>query len=223
MSKILISGCGISWSKQTAPTWVKVLKLCGLEIDDQCGPAISNSLITNNILNTLQRKSYTHVICQLTSMKKLDVEITDPERNSLWQNDPIRNFVFNNHWPSSNSEEHEAKKIYYKWLYSPTIEQDDIIMKLNLIQRICEEKNIKLLIIQGYHIDWKNDLIKNININDYIIYPNYKNSEFFDEKMSAINHVPNKQFQIYLAKKIQDEFLRFPIDHKIKKFDETVR
>ena len=49
MSKILTSGCGLSWSKQDRPTWVNVLKLCGVEIDDQAGPAISNQLILNNI------------------------------------------------------------------------------------------------------------------------------------------------------------------------------
>ena len=53
MSKILISGCGLTWSKQERPTWVNVLKLCGVDIDDQAGPAISNQLILNNMIESV--------------------------------------------------------------------------------------------------------------------------------------------------------------------------
>ena len=52
MSKILISGCGISFSG-IKPTWVKVLKLCGYDITDVSGPAISNQLITNQIIEKI--------------------------------------------------------------------------------------------------------------------------------------------------------------------------
>ena len=53
MSKILISGCGISWSMQERPTWVKVLRLCNVDIDDQAGPAISNQMILNNMISLI--------------------------------------------------------------------------------------------------------------------------------------------------------------------------
>ena len=74
MSKILTSGCGLSWSKQDRPTWVNVLKLCGVEIDDQAGPAISNQLILNNMIECVMKNYYSQAICQLTGIKKLDIE-----------------------------------------------------------------------------------------------------------------------------------------------------
>ena len=49
MSKILISGCGISFQGER-PTWVKMLKLLGVDLVDVSGPAISNYLILNQLL-----------------------------------------------------------------------------------------------------------------------------------------------------------------------------
>ena len=74
MSKILTSGCGLSWSKQDRPTWVNVLKLCGVEIDDQAGPAISNQLILNNMIECVMKNYYSQAIRLLTGTKKLDIE-----------------------------------------------------------------------------------------------------------------------------------------------------
>ena len=73
--KILISGCGVSYGKNEIPTWVKVLKICGLDIKDLTGPGITNSLILNLLVDELHKNNYTHVICQLTSQRKLDVEL----------------------------------------------------------------------------------------------------------------------------------------------------
>ena len=53
MSNILISGCGISYSKQAKPTWVKVLQLCKLPIIDLGGPAVSNEYILNKLTFTI--------------------------------------------------------------------------------------------------------------------------------------------------------------------------
>ena len=75
MSKILISGCGISFPGER-PTWVKILELCKLNITDLSGPAISNYLILNQLLIELNKNSYTHCICQLTCSVKLDVQLT---------------------------------------------------------------------------------------------------------------------------------------------------
>ena len=83
MSKILISGCGMSWSSQERPTWVNVLKLCGVDIEDRAGPAISNQLILNKMLESVMDNNYSQAICQLTSIKKLDVELINDERKAL--------------------------------------------------------------------------------------------------------------------------------------------
>ena len=97
VSKILISGCGISWSGQERPTWVNVLKLCGVDVDDQAGPAISNQLILNNMIESVIDNSYyNQAICQLTSTKKLDIELTNQQREDVAKQDTIRNFTYKN-------------------------------------------------------------------------------------------------------------------------------
>ena len=94
MSNILISGCGISWSGQTKPTWVKVLKLCKLPIIDLGGPAVSNEYILNKLIkHLLQHQNVSHVICQLTSTGKLDVEVNALRLKDMVETDPFRNFV----------------------------------------------------------------------------------------------------------------------------------
>ena len=82
MSKILTSGCGITYPGEK-PTWVNVLKICGLNITDLSGPAISNTLILNQLINELHQNRYDYVICQLTSKKKLDIELNS-------NNDPAK-------------------------------------------------------------------------------------------------------------------------------------
>ena len=76
MSSILTSGCGITFSGER-PTWTKVLKICGLNITDVSGPAISNQLIVNQLLTEVYKNKFDHVVCQLTSVGKLDVEINN--------------------------------------------------------------------------------------------------------------------------------------------------
>ena len=93
MSKILVSGCGLTWSKQERPTWVNVLKLCGVNIDDQAGPAISNQLILNNMIESVMDNDYKQAICQLTGTKKLDIELTNEQRKKVAKQDTIRNFT----------------------------------------------------------------------------------------------------------------------------------
>jgi hypothetical protein len=57
--KILISGCGFSFSKQERKTWVNVLKSVGVNIVDVGGPAVSNQWILNKtFINKNQHKQY---------------------------------------------------------------------------------------------------------------------------------------------------------------------
>ena len=79
MSNILTSGCGITFSGER-PTWTKVLKICGLNITDVSGPAISNQLIINQLLTEVYKNKFDHVICQLTDFGKLDVEINNKNK-----------------------------------------------------------------------------------------------------------------------------------------------
>lgn len=206
MLKILTSGCGISFSGER-PTWVKILKLCKLDIVDLSGPAISNYLILNQLIQEVQKNYYSHVICQLTSMGKLDVELTENNR-FLMEQDTLRNFEFKGYWPSSTSTDHEYKKIYYKYLYSPTLEKQDIFYKVQHLEMLCANKNIPLFVVQGY----------DIGFDDYNIYEHYKNHHTYKHHdFTNNNTVPCRQFQLELAKKINNDFLK--IDLPLEKFD----
>ena len=207
MSKILISGCGISFQGER-PTWVKMLKLLGVDLVDVSGPAISNYLILNQLLEEVQQNTYTHVICQLTSAGKLDIELNSDNR-SLMEQDTIRNFEYKGYWPSSTSTDHGVKELYYKYLYSPSLEKQDVKFKLQLLENLCAQKNIKLYIIQGY----------DIGISEYNIYGEYvKDAAYKHHDKSDHNAVPCRQFQVKIAKKINSEFLK--MDLQLDKFDE---
>ena len=96
------------------------------------------------MIESVMENDYDQAICQLTSTMKLDVELTNEQRKKVVEQDTIRNFTYNNYWPSSSSAEHNSKKLYYEYLYSPTIEQSDIIYKWLLLKKLCNEKNTKL-------------------------------------------------------------------------------
>ena len=222
MSKILISGCGITWSKQERPTWAKVIKLCGVDIDDQAGPAISNQMILNNMIESVIDNNYDQAICQLTRTGKLDIELTNEHRKAVMNKDTIRNFTYKNYWPSSLSDEHESKKLYYKYLHSPTMEQNDLVYKWLLLESLCRDKKIALHTLFGYNIEWKNQKHKLIKADhSYNVYDDYKNREYYkyhDHSVGEKNTVPNKYFQIHLAKKINKEMLGLPINEKLQRF-----
>lgn len=224
MSKILISGCGISWSFQERPTWVNVLKICGVDIDDRAGPAISNQLILDNMISAVINKSYNQVICQFTGMGKLDVEMNNQERHEeLVKKDSIRNFTYNNYWPSSVSSEHLSKKLYYQYLHSPTLEENNLIYKWMLLDKICKEKNIRLHTMLGYKIEWTNPLHTKINTDfNFKIYECYEQSDFYKyhDHSCIKNTVPNKKFAVWLAKYINNNFLKLDLE-KLKKFKEN--
>ncbi len=224
MSKILISGCGMSWSKQERPTWVKVLRICGLDIDDRAGPAISNQLILNDMIQAVMDNDYAQAVCQLTSTGKLDVEVNSDSRRELMEKDSIRNFTHGNYWPSSHSRAHDSKQMYYQYLHSPTLEQQDIVFKWMLLQKLCTEKGITLHTILGYSIDWMPNVHGEIINTDhsYNIWDDYTNGGYWqmhDHSLGDKNTVPNKHYMISLAKRINDNFLQFDIDEKIQRFN----
>jgi len=222
VSKILISGCGMSWSRQERPTWSNVLRICGVDLDDQAGPAISNQMILNNMIESVLDNNYEQAICQLSSTGKLDVELTNDQRHSVMQQDTIRNFTHKGYWPSSVSDDHESKKLYYRYLYSPTMEQSDIIYKWLLLDKLCREKDITLHTIFGYNIKWNTVKHRMIRADhDYNIWDDYVNGEYYkhhDHSVGERNTVPSKYFQVHLAKKINNEMLRLPISDKLERF-----
>ena len=138
MSNILTSGCGITFAQQGRPSWTKVLKVCGIDVIDAGGPAVSNEYILNNTiqhLNNLQ-SPIDHVVCQLTGLGKLDIDVQGiayEHRKLLPQTDNIRNFTWDGLWPSSTSKISPIKKDYYKWIYSERLELQNIIIKLSSI------------------------------------------------------------------------------------------
>ena len=77
MSSILTSGCGITFAQQGRPSWTKVLKVCGVEVIDAGGPAVSNEYILNKTIETLNNLEtpVDHVVCQLTGLGKLDIDV----------------------------------------------------------------------------------------------------------------------------------------------------
>jgi hypothetical protein len=52
--KILVSGCGITYSKQKVQTWPNIFRLLGCTIVDVGGPAVSNQWIINKTFLELQ-------------------------------------------------------------------------------------------------------------------------------------------------------------------------
>jgi len=205
--KFLISGCGLSWGGQERKTWVKIFRAVGMKLIDVGGPAVSNQWILNKAIMELCNNQYDSVIIQLSSIGKLDVELNEERYNELVINDPIRNFSYQNTWPSSASDFHISKKMYYKWLASPQLEIEDLVCKILLLKHFCDQHQIELHIFQGYHIPWNSqqkDLLKNIiydiNHNLYESYPNSEHYKFHDHT----NTVPCLSYQFVLAKKISN-------------------
>lgn len=219
---VLVSGCGISFGKGQLPTWVKVLKICKVLIDDQTGPGITNDLICNLLIDNIlsNKKQYTHVICQLTNFKKLDVEL-NKDNIEVMKNDSLRNHSWFDYWPSSVSEDHISKQLYYKFLYSPKLEQKNLAIKLILLEKICKEKNLPLLVILGTPLKLDDPLFDKLTCLDlnFNIIDDYKQNEYYRfHNKDQISITPNKFYQIHLASKINKDFLKFNIDNKINKF-----
>ena len=222
MLTILVSGCGLSWSKQNKPSWVKVLQLCKVPIKDIGGPAVSNEYILNRLIKYVHEQDHIdHVICQLTGTDKLDIEINDERYDKLVKNDSIRNFTHEGLWPSSSSDDNQIKKDYYKWIYSRNIDIENTIIKIFTLNELCNKKHIPITFIQGYHITWPNSkLLDNVNMDkNFNIYDYYMASDYWklhDHK--NMNSVPCVEFMKHYAFKINSEILHFNLDKHMKKF-----
>ena len=173
------------------------------------------------------------MILQLTSLGKLDVAVDALRITELVKPDPLRNFVIDKNfqvkscdqiedsgiWPSSKSDHHESKQHWYRWLFSPELEKEDIYCKLLLLDCFCQQHNIRLCVYQGYSIEWSKQqyinlksIIKNINSDFYGEY---------QESMHYQNHnheqtVPCMSYQIELAQTISQE-LPTSMQHRLEK------
>jgi hypothetical protein len=212
--KILISGCGISWSGQERKTWVNIFKVAGLDITDVGGPAVSNQWILNRAIEYLLSNTIDIVIIQLTSLGKLDVEVNESKYAELVSNDTLRDFTIDGIWPSSYSLEHQSKQLWAEWLYSPRLELQDIKVKLELLKFYCQTKDITLLVLEGYGILPEHT---NIIYNDYIASDDYKCHDHTDN-----NAVPCLEYQFTLAKNICS-LLSLDVFDKIKKIEQQYR
>jgi len=201
-SKLLISGCGITFSGERK-TWSHIARAIGVKIIDVSGPAISNQTIINELVEGIIKHNPTHVICQLTSTGKLDIGIERQEQiEELVTPDKIRNFIWNDIWPSSASAEHISKQHYYKWLYSERYEVITLANQLMMLENFCISRGILLKIVQGYNINWNLANILNLTCLDktFIIYEDYKNGEYYKyHDFSNRNTVPNILYQCVLT------------------------
>lgn len=216
MSRILISGCGFSYSKQSRKTWANVLQSSGIKIVDVGGPAVSNQYILNAAILELQNKNdYDHVIIQLTSLGKLDVQVDDSRYNELVKTDSHRNFLHKGIWPSSHSSEHLSKQLYYKWLHSEDLEMQDIICKLLLLQKAYNN----ITILEAYGINYPTTAapltsmfynFKTPLMDTYIASEFYKLHDHADN-----NTVPCLQYHVSLAYDL-GKYLQIPHKHLLR-------
>jgi len=238
-TKILVSGCGITFSKQKVKTWPNILQLAGCAVTDVGGPAVSNQWIVNKTFLGLQQHSDIKIaVVQLTGLGKLDVEVDVEKINELVRPDPLRNFVidYDNQiksndqleisgvWPSSGSQHHESKKQWYKWLSSPGLEREDLYCKLMLLDMFCKQCDIKFCVYQGYDIAWNQQqyadlksIIKNIDTSLYTL---YQKSKYYQDLGLQNSSVPSLHFQLEIATAVGKE-LPIGVQNKIAKFKST--
>jgi hypothetical protein len=199
-TKLLVSGCGITYTGQPARTWATILKLAGVDVIDVSGPAVSNQWIVNRAFMKLQQDpEIKHAIIQLTALGKLDVEVDLVRELALVRSDSTRNFVVDGVWPSSTSIEHPAKSAWREMLFSPRLEQQDLEVKLTLLQEWCTQRDIQLLVVQGYDMHWHNQdemnsIIDNI---DWNIMSDYQQTKWF--RLDSEKDVPVTEYQFELA------------------------
>jgi hypothetical protein len=206
--KLLVSGCGITFSGQTARTWVNILSLAGADIVDVGGPAVSNQWIINRVFLQLEADpDIRQAVIQLTAIGKLDVEINDERIETLVEPDTIRNFTVDNVWPSSASVEHPSKQLWKQWLCSPKLEQQDVICKLRLLKHWCDTHDVKLTVFQGYEMFWDQDqqaqlasVIANI---EYNIMDHYQVTDWYHSHGDI--DVPVLGFQFEIARAVAQQ------------------
>ena len=200
--KLLVSGCGITYSKQSVKTWVNILRLTGVPIIDVSGPAVSNQWIINRAFLKLQEDpEINKVIIQLTAIGKLDVEVDEQRQAEMVTTDSLRNFTIDGIWPSSTSSEHPAKSLWSSHLFSPTLEKQDLFCKLVLLNNWCTTHNIDLVVIQGYNLYWNDTELFNLRTIiynlDHNIMDRYKQSKWWNGLQQI--DVPALPYQFELA------------------------
>lgn len=203
--KILVSGCGLSWSGQERKVWTNILRIAGADIVDVGGPAVSNQWILDRaFVELLKDKTITRVVIQLTALGKLDVAVDLTRELALVKSDTVRNFTYKGIWPSSASSEHLSKQLWYEYLYSPQLEQQELFCKIMLLDNWCQSHNIPLLIIQGYAIPWAQEqldyLADKIHNLDQSIWDKYQQSKYYIDEDG--NTVPGLGFQFELVKEL---------------------
>lgn len=226
--KILINGCGITYQgSKEHKTWPNVLKVLGFDLVDVSGPAVSNQWILNKtFLALLANPTIDIAVVQLTMVGKLDVEVDHGRTEKLVSNDQRRNFVIapgnrvirvepqstadvpvGSIWPSSQSLDHQAKKFWHEFLFSPNLELEDIFCKLKMMEDYCHHKKIDLLVFQGYDLSWKPDqllllqqVIKNPANSLHTEYLNSPWYQYHDHENK--NSVPCFPYQIQIAAKV---------------------
>lgn len=210
--KILINGCGITFGSANIKSWPKILSLLGENVVNLSAPAISNQWIVDRTAEYLLKNTdVTHVVIQLTSIDKLDVEIDTNEKEILLvKPDTLRNFVWQGVWPSSGSREHLSKKLYHEYLHSPTLLTKELSIKIAMLDFWCFSHNIKLHVYQGYNIPWTNDdleLVNNVIKNiDNPLYQQYQLSlNYHYHNYDNNNTVPCIEYAFELAKMIADD------------------
>lgn len=206
--KLLVSGCGISFSGQQVKTWVNILSLAGADIIDVGAPAVSNQWIINHAFMQLEADAtIRQAVLQLTALGKLDVEINPERIATLVEPDTIRNFTVDDVWPSSASEEHVSKQLWRQWLFSPKLEQQDAICKLKLLKHWCDTHDVELVVIQGYDMQWDSDqraqLESIIHDIDYNIIDHYHSTEWYVCNQTI--DVPVLGFQFEIARAVAQQ------------------
>lgn len=223
--KLLISGCGFSWGRQQRKTWVNVLRATGVDITDTGGPAVSNQWIINRAFMSMLEQHYDHVIIQLTSIGKLDVEIMSNRYQDLVATDSLRNFTVDNIWPSSHSTEHPAKSLYQEFLLSPALETQELYCKLIMLADWCSTRKIGLTVLQAYHIPWTDQqgqgLAHLIDHTAMPLYQQYEQSTHYQHHdHSNHNMVPCVEYHCDLAMHVAMKAVP-EVAHRVVRIQET--
>ena len=135
------------------------------------------------------------------------------ERMAMFEGNNVkanRQFIWKGMWPSSVSYYTTQKKDYYKWIYSSKVDLENTLLKMYLLQTLCEQRNIKLLIVQGYTIPWQeSSILDKINFDKkFAIRDLYEASDYYKfHDNTDGNSVPCVEFQKYYAWKINEDFL----------------
>lgn len=202
-------------------TWAQVFRLMPYPMIDVSGPAVSNQWIIDEAFYCLlENPDITDVILQLTSVGKLDIDVTE-DREIMVTNDSLRNFTYKGIWPSSHSLEHESKRLWKQYLWSPGLEIKELCAKIIMFSDWCQANNKNFLCYQAYHINWTeqhkkylNNRIRNLNQPWDTV---YKQSEFYAQHdYSGGNTVPAWGYHLELSKIVAGD-LGLNIDNLMKK------